>query len=567
MASQDTAQSSRPEAREKAFADVKQLTAPHGPNDASSNEAYEIRRFRPFPSSDPSSMFSSRDAAPGQGPIGDFAISHDVLMPSKSPRSVEIGHISQRFQPDCSPAFTKPAPIVNIDEGSLPQFFPGLIKKTIRSAPSESEITWSVSDIQENHGESPGVVDSGSGLSHCWHLTKGYNFHSPYTEDGSTERRSTDSPYTASQNSHVAQWVMRLPKASVVRLHTGEDDDMDPEFHKCDIDVVTGQLIPGTAYPDTFLDRPVGPCQSFDDIGWRQLNMTSMLRITREINIRQRIAEDYRRRIEEKQRLKDPLSEEDPWPKAKCLIRPAEPTDCEAIAAIINLENRAGRCPQILEEATVAAYEVLKTLEHCAKNCRPFIVAEYTTGNLVSRSKWSKDDEDEYQEFIKFRQSQPKIPAIVVGFALITETQGGLLQGPSAGLRYSGQVKLVVHPEHRQKLFGTALLDRILLSVAPYHRSLVDHKWECTSEGCIYEDPVQRNTRQYAKLYIQVNSRGKVDEDLAWRGKMLEKFDFRQVAYLSKTLRSEKKYGSEWLDLSLWQLETYIDEGQLDRCR
>lgn len=91
MASQDTAQTSRLEAREKAFADVKQLTAPYVPNDASNNKAYEIHSFQPFPSSGPSSMFSSRGTALGQGPIGDSAMSHNVLMPSKSPKSVEIG--------------------------------------------------------------------------------------------------------------------------------------------------------------------------------------------------------------------------------------------------------------------------------------------------------------------------------------------------------------------------------------------------------------------------------------------------------------------------------------------
>lgn len=329
----------------------------------------------------------------------------------------------------------------------------------------------------------------------------------------------------------------------------------NPESCEYDVDPETGKLGPKVDYPKTKrVDEPgLDPA-----LAYKKNNATSELHIQRERKCREGIARKIRIQQElERERERALTREPEPeWPSTDCTLRPAAAEHFQQIADIINLEARQETFSYVLDSKTIEVRDVRRVFEYCQRNLRPFIVACLEEEDLLDRSKWPGVSEREYLEYVRFKKSQLQKPPMVVGFAFVVEPRIGFLNGPCPGSRFAGQVRLIVHSEHRQKQYGTALFDRILLSVAPYHHSLIDYKWRCVDPGMVYEQPTAaHNRRLYSRILVELFSHKNAKEK--WRQKFLEKFGFKQVACLEDMIRTDKGRDSQWLDLELWQLRTH----------
>lgn len=331
----------------------------------------------------------------------------------------------------------------------------------------------------------------------------------------------------------------------------------DPAMDQCDIDTDTGELMkPLKHIRIKTEDRTI--THNMGDPEWRRWNMTSEMYISRELTRREKLKEEVLDQL--KQEEVSQLPEDEPWPDARCTLRPATPEDCAEIAQIVNLEIQKEGHSQILLPQPVTASDIRAVYDACLRGLRPFIVAVPSQNEFLDRSKWPKGAEEEYQEFLKFKKAQePSKPTVILGFAFVADTRQGFLGHMCPASRLTGQIKLAVHPEHRRKLIGTALLDRILASVTIGHRSLVDFKWECSNPNSMYEYPADRNRRQYARVYVETFFTGEDDPSLVWMTSMLEKFDFKRVGLFKETAKRGTR-GGEWLDLVVWELEVRSTE-------
>ncbi|CAM1505239.1 Fc.00g108760.m01.CDS01 [Cosmosporella sp. VM-42] len=404
-----------------------------------------------------------------------------------------------------------------------------------------SKLTWELSDLDGNEG-----------LDLVRYQELDFDDEDPYI---CTPAQGFTSPGVEAPI--VAGWLQGIatpPTASSLNKGSQAPNTIS---HRCDIDTTTGEFLPVVTYPETQKTHLDGPSRNMDDIAWRQANLTSELRIQRELQVRRALAERIRASMQQQVQEERPSPEEVAWPEAHCLIRPAVAADFPGIALIMNLESHQAK-PQLVESRTLGVEDVEFAFNYCRRELRPFLVAVPGEPELLDRAKWPKGAEadKDFNEYVQFKQAQAqksKAPP-VLGFAFITEPRMGPLGGYCFGSRYSGLIKLFVHPDHRRKLYGSALLDRVLLSVAVYHRSVVDHKWECPNSASIYETPAARNSRKYARLYLETLFSGPEDPEIQWIGKLLEDtFEFKRTGYFAEALRTGSDSKSQWLDLAIWE--------------
>ncbi|KAM0263030.1 hypothetical protein ACHAQJ_001409 [Trichoderma viride] len=380
-----------------------------------------------------------------------------------------------------------------------------------------------------------------------WNISEGIS------DDGNQNKQMQHhaAPEKASISRTMA-WLLQTsnPPAAARVLAPGIAID----HYKKEIDPETGDFMPEVRYPDTFKTLHDGPSRDHRDIAWRQANMTVELQINREIRSRELLATKFRLQI--KREVETVPVEKTTWPDAECIVRPVEREDFQAIANIMNLESKAKGNPQIFEWKEIVATDVQKIYESCRDNLRPFIVAIAAEDPLLDRSKWPENATKAYQSYLAFRSSQTKVSQVIFGFAFVTEARIGILGTPCPGSRHAGQVKVIVHPDHRGKLYGSALLDRILLCTAPFHRSMVDYEWQCQDSAKIYEAMSYQNHRKYAWIYVEAFCAGRDDPAMKLAANYLQKFEFKEVCYLPSAVKTDRYYESQWLDLVLWARET-----------
>ncbi|KAF3075213.1 hypothetical protein CFAM422_002890 [Trichoderma lentiforme] len=379
-----------------------------------------------------------------------------------------------------------------------------------------------------------------------WNISEGLS-----DGDGQDEPKQEEIPEGA-QISRTMAWLLQTSKPPAAIHSLAFQSAVD--HYKKDIDTETGDFLPEIRYPDTFKSLHEGPSRDHRDIAWRQANLTVELQIAREIRSRELLATKIRSKI--KPQVQAVPIEQETGPNAECIVRPATPEDFEAIAAIINMESRATGSPQIIEWRDVTAANVQKIYDSCRDNLQPFIVATTTEDPLLDRSNWPKNATKAYQGYLAFRSTQAKVSQEVLGFAFVVEARLGLLGGPCPGSRHTGQVKVVVHPAHRGKLYGSALLDRILLCTAPFHRRAVDYEWQCQDSSKVYESIACQNRRKYAWIYAETFCAGRDDPALKLATSFLQKFEFQEVCHLRSAVKTDRYYESKWLDIVLWARET-----------
>ncbi|OAA38868.1 Acyl-CoA N-acyltransferase [Metarhizium rileyi] len=332
---------------------------------------------------------------------------------------------------------------------------------------------------------------------------------------------------------------------------------VDESLVKCAIDPETGEFLAPVLQPETVRSVVQGPCEGYADLGWRQANMTAKLHIERHIKNCDNIANALRLNLE--QLDQEPISlagakEEERWPEAKCVIRPAAPSDFANIAEIINAEASSEANPQIFQDKPATVEGVSKIFDACIANNRPFIVATPAQDDFLDKSKWPQNSDDIYQEFSKYMATQPRPVVPVVGFAFVSDYRMGLYGAPCPASQYSGQVRLLIHPDQQRKLYGSALMSRLFLSVSPFHRSVVDHVWKCEKPDGVYEFPVRHNKRQYTQLYAELFFEPHDLQAYQWKADFLEKFGFQEIGYFrNAAAQIEDEHRGQWLNMVLLQ--------------
>jgi GNAT superfamily N-acetyltransferase len=379
-----------------------------------------------------------------------------------------------------------------------------------------------------------------------WNISEGLS------DDGNQNKQTQQTTPEEVNVSRTMAWLLQTSSTPVAVEKLTSDGAVS--HYKKDIDPETGDFMTEVRYPDTFKTLHDGPSRDHRDIAWRQANMTVELQINREIRSRELLATKLRLQI--KPQVEAVPVEQTTWPDAECIVRPVMPEDFEAIATIMNLESKAKGSPQVFEWKEVVAADVQKIYESCRDNLRPFIVATAAEDPLLDRSKWPENATKAYQSYLAFRSSQTKVSQVMFGFAFVTEARIGILGTPCPGSRHAGQIKVIVHPDHRGKLYGSALLDRILLCTAPFHRSMVDYEWQCQDSAKVYEAISYQNHRKYAWIYVETFCAGRDDPAMKLAINYLQKFEFKEVCYLPSAVKTDRYYESQWLDLVLWARET-----------
>ncbi|KAG6039301.1 hypothetical protein E4U41_002999 [Claviceps citrina] len=333
------------------------------------------------------------------------------------------------------------------------------------------------------------------------------------------------------------------------------DEISDLINSRCDIDPEKGKFLPPILQPETFRCAREDSSEDQRDILWRRNNMTTELHIMKELKSRENMAKTLQMSAYLEADGPDVSSKSDhAWPNANCLVRPATQQDFPVVANIINENNRCQPRSRAKEDLVMRAEDVARVWDECRAENRPFIVVTPAEEDLLDQSKWPNHSEIVYKEFARFMEKHPRPALPVVGFAFITNSQFGLNRTcPEA--RYSGRLNLTVHPDHRHKLYGSALLDRILMTISPFYTSVVDHDWkhDKNEPKGIYEFPASRNIRQYAHLHVEVvETRGRNENDEA-RSQFLKKFEFEEVGRLKDVLvTKDDQRHMHWHDLVTW---------------
>ncbi|RDA84929.1 hypothetical protein CP532_5164 [Ophiocordyceps camponoti-leonardi (nom. inval.)] len=331
-------------------------------------------------------------------------------------------------------------------------------------------------------------------------------------------------------------------------------------------DVSTGELLPAIQQEETLRAEQVGgPCDTPKDMAWRQMNMSSELHITREIGSRKKLAVRIKAHANERSSLRQAAAvvetaEMSRFPKAQCTIRPARNEDLDRIVEIFELERNHDGCRQVFRADRFLAEDIRDIFRGCREDKRPFLVAtpNSTEAELMDRSKWPRQSDAVYQKYLEFvRASRKDEPQPVVGFAYLYDMNMG--HGHCLETRHSAYMRVLVDPGHRKQSYGTALMDRMLLSSSALHVSLIDYRWDCPRPAKIYEHPVTWNERQFARIYMEVFCESGAVAEQEWRAKMLTQFNFKEVARLREALRSQRS-DKAWLDMMIWEFEAQLPD-------
>lgn len=329
----------------------------------------------------------------------------------------------------------------------------------------------------------------------------------------------------------VKSWVDGVPDSPVETAL--EDSTVDP---------VTGEPIITFQYPDT-MKNPMDA--TYPKNNMRSQAIHALLDRHIERYLCSKIPEYGQKKVVQEHQYS--------YPKADVTLRPAEASDLEEICSLVNRErsNQTGH-----QEHPVSVPGIKKVFDQCKRQLRPFVVATLPKDVLLDRSKWPADAQAAYEEYVKYKEatSDGNNRTPVVGFAFVEARKSSLLLGDDTS-KYTGHITMAVHSDHRRKMIGSALLDRILLSVAPYHRSQLDFGWQCERPSQVYEALSANNARQYATVYLETFQDSEAAKKAPFHKELLERFGFRQVGRLSRTKKEVLGCVTVWHDMLLWELD------------
>ncbi|KAM3507539.1 hypothetical protein MY11210_007100 [Beauveria gryllotalpidicola] len=324
----------------------------------------------------------------------------------------------------------------------------------------------------------------------------------------------------------VAAWVMNTTEAPVPNLVVSKV--ANDSTHCRAINPETGAFLPVIEQPETRYNHELD-LQS--EPGWRRSNITSDMQIGRELKARAKLARRLKERLPTQVQANYTVLEEaeSAFPKADCTLRPVTDDDIAAISDIINLERQANPEESQKQSSGIKNWDIVEYFNKCRQERLPFIVATAGEDDLLDRSKWPAGADKAYKKYVKYQSTSKKLRPAIVGFAFAMPRQGAILDAQDARVDHSCYITLYVHPSHRNEKYGSALLDRILMSVSPVHRSLIDFGWQCNDAAETYEQLASHNAKQYARVFVEYLEPKNAEYKLTAMAKLLTKFGFRQA--------------------------------------
>ena len=339
----------------------------------------------------------------------------------------------------------------------------------------------------------------------------------------------------------------------------------------CDIDTDTLRWRNPVVQPITLMARP-GRLGGYIDeaVVWRQLNYTANYRIRAWRDFLSRKAEnaktlftqieDYNKAGEQQMWSGDEYKKYD-GPhvaiRANVVLRPATLEDMVGVTAIYDLEATTGTQASHREPVKTEFYQLL--FQTCQQQQLPFIVAVAQEEEKIDMNLVPASQRELFQEFLEFRATREKAAKTdsIVGFAHTSVLDFGLV--PGAGLAddlnlFSVKLQLYVHPDHRLKGIGTALLDRMVSFASTLSPRLPGYKWQYDGDNRVYADSAVDSARPVHRMYMTGQFPSSVDKsELEWRDKFLGKYgSFERAAKLKGHCRGR---GGEFLDVILWETE------------
>ncbi|KAF5026656.1 hypothetical protein F66182_1240 [Fusarium sp. NRRL 66182] len=368
------------------------------------------------------------------------------------------------------------------------------------------------------------IASEGSGLSDGDELEQPLQENASSTgEAGALVHADPESQQTTATTSTVA--VQHWKDSHDYPIVDLNKERQRPGADSCDINTATGEFLPPVRYIKLQPAEIGTHSHDMSDLNWRRLNTSSENYITREIARRQLLRERVNLQREENElaaRAIEAKEEEQPWPNAHCTLRPVESGDFQAIAEIFNLEIQRGQYSQIVSQHIEPA-EIATLYNKCLQSRRPFIVAVPEVPGILDRSGWSRAEEEEYQEFLKFKKSRHTSQPKILGVAFVIDA-------------------------------STDILACVLIR----HRSLVDYNWICQEPRGIYEYVSAHNTQQYRKVYVETIFTGPQDPQIEGITNLLDKYEFEKVADFKECIKDA--VSGTWKDRVIWELEARMAE-------
>jgi L-amino acid N-acyltransferase YncA len=308
------------------------------------------------------------------------------------------------------------------------------------------------------------------------------------------------------------------------------------------VDTTSGELLAPVEQPQTMMNldgnAPIDQCR------WHQLHWTTNSLVTRENTVRREKA--WKRQAVSKimaavtngtlpgmktYQLEEPPEKEsqEPW-----IIRPAKAEDMPAITELYNMEVRGGY--QAVDTEELSARDFLRVLQACEESNLHFLVAVTQPISLEDPKKWP--DFRLYRWYMKQKEhlslSMPDAisqPAIL-GFGFLGENNAGVIGSSATIGRYTGQIRIYVHPDHRLQGIGRALLEKLLIPTEKKFRSII----------------------------IEAFFQSQHDTELSWMERFLSRYEFTRVCYLEDFGRTKRGKHSAWLDKVTWRRQILTKE-------
>jgi len=397
--------------------------------------------------------------------------------------------------------------------GSVPLHSPNLVAfrtprqnknpegSSTASLPSVSSIVTTAENVEHVTAENKLPAD----------IRQKIGLHRSLDVDGDTWRAHKFLDYKFGEDSFlnpfIAAWRKDIPFNVRANFTTEKGS---PDHAKCDIDTVTGRLLPPVDYPDAIpiiVDAKGG-------LDWRRQTWSSSLLAQRRklIKIQKGISEyqedllnpeevaeaaEAQRKANEKFMAGRP-----PYcvfsPRIPCYLRPAGPDDMEQVMAIYNWEVQNGL--QALDSEPLDIIDFEKILSRTRGLRMPFLVAVYGAAKQLNTNKGNIFYTSVTRHPDATLPPNPKLVGNIVGFAYLSVWEPGLTGSGIGSSRATARVNLFTHSEYKRKRIGYSLLDKLLSTVSDRYSTTEGYDFVDVSDSPVYKGP-KEHARKYYRVF------------------------------------------------------------------
>ncbi|KAI0602999.1 hypothetical protein F4775DRAFT_7627 [Biscogniauxia sp. FL1348] len=266
-------------------------------------------------------------------------------------------------------------------------------------------------------------------------------------------------------------------------------------WQECDVNTVTGELLPPVEYPLTKSGHDE------DGMITSEMRHQSYCRKPPKKGRRaRRRAKKAAQKAAQKAAIAEPLVNEPPLELQPniddvlipCHIRPVQESDMEGVAEVYNNEVKNGYKVMDVNPVSVEDFQAL--ILACQHDKMPFIVA---------LEGWHPPHKD----------ANPRL----IGFALVDAVSRGITGSRFTRSCHGGKITVIVHPDFRRKRIGSALIDIILSSCSRTYFPKLGYQFLNPNQDHTFMRPVY-NGRQWHYLEMDVIVRSGESEEETRKG-------------------------------------------------